>query len=171
MNEVRNITTLDTTEIDRLFNTCKDKILEGTMRLVSGDKETEAHDWLTSDLLSLLGQPDAAVFGYYKNNVLCWVRYGSIEDGILRQSYYLAGADSEGSREYLYSQEFFNALNSYYRANYSGLLSWSIKDSSTSTYESNVVQPMLYDLAATYETEEVRDLDDTHTLIQHSISF
>gem|GEM_PF-6432813 len=172
MNEVRNITALETSEIDILFNACKDKILEGTMRLVTDSRETEAHDWLTSDLLySLESDSNAVVFGYFKDNVLCWIRYGIVTDGVLRQSYYLAGIDFEGSRNYLYSQDFFDALESYYRTNYTEVLSWTLKDCSTYTYELNTVTPMLYDSASAYTSEEVQDLDDSHTLIQHSMSF
>lgn len=169
---VKQITSITSDDINRLFDASRNKILEGTMPFNGELTDYQARAWITSDIQTILVDEIGVLFGYYKNAHLCFIRYALVTDGVLEQSYYLAGNDAEGSRAYLYSQEFADALKAYYQANFTSVDSWAIAGQSTATYEENVLKPNLYETAGvSYVKEDLTDPASNITYEKRTITF
>ena len=169
---VKEITSITPDDINRLFDASRNKVLEGTIPFDGELTDYQARTWLTSDIQTILVDEIGVLFGYYKDDHLCFVRYGIVNDGVLEQSYYLAGNDAEGSRAYLYSQEFADALKAYYQANFTAVDSWAIAGKSTATYEEDVLKPNLYETAGvSYVKEDLTDPVSNITYEKRTITF
>jgi hypothetical protein len=95
-----------------------------------------------------------------------------VTDGVLEQSYYLAGNDADGSRAYLYSQEFADALKAYYQANFTAVDSWAIAGKSTAAFEEGVLKPNLYETGGVaYVKEDFTDEVTNITYEKRTITF
>ena len=155
---VRKLTSVSSDDITRLFGDCKSKILEGTLPFEGEPTEANAEVYFSIGIPNALAMPQCEVFGYFKDDYLCFIRYALVTDGVLEQSNYLAGNDAEGSRAYLYSQEFADALKAYYQANFTAVDSWAIAGKSTAAFEENVLKPNLYETeGVTYVKEDLTD--------------
>lgn len=155
---VRKLTSVSSEDITRLFEDCKSKILEGTLPFEGEPTEANAEVYFSIGIPNALAMPQCEVFGYFKDDYLCFIRYALVTDGVLEQSNYLAGNDAEGSRAYLYSQEFADALKAYYQANFTAVDSWAIAGKSTAAFEENVLKPNLYETeGVTYVKEDLTD--------------
>ena len=171
-HSVRKLTSVSSNDITRLFEDCKSKILEGTLPFEGEPTEADAEVYFSIGIPNALAMPQCEVFGYFKDDYLCFIRYALVTDGVLEQSYYLAGNDAEGSRAYLYSQEFADALKAYYQANFTSVDSWAIAGQSTATYEENVLKPNLYETAGvSYVKEDLTDPVSDITYEKRTITF
>lgn len=169
---VKEITSITPDDINRLFDASRNKVLEGTIPFDGELTDYQARTWLTSDIQAILVDEIGVLFGYYKDDHLCFIRYAIVTDGVLEQSYYLAGNDADGSRAYLYSQEFADALKAYYQANFTAVDSWAIAGKSTATYEEDVLKPNLYETAGiTYVKEDLTDPVSNITYEKRTITF
>ena len=169
---VRKLTSVSSDDITRLFEDCKSKILEGTLPFEGAPTEADAQVYFSIGIPNVLAMPQGEVFGYFKDDHLCFIRYALVTDGVLEQSYYLAGNDAEGSRAYLYSQEFADALKAYYQANFTAVDSWAIAGKSTAVFEENVLKPNLYETAGiTYVKEDLTDPVSNITYEKRTITF
>lgn len=171
-HSVRKLTSVSSDDITRLFEDCKSKILEGTLPFEGEPTEANAEVYFSIGIPNALAMPQCEVFGYFKDDYLCFIRYALVTDGVLEQSNYLAGNDAEGSRAYLYSQEFADALKEYYQANFTAVDSWAIAGQSTATYEENVLKPNLYETAGvSYVKEDLTDPASNITYEKRTITF
>ncbi len=171
-HSVRKLTSVSSDDITRLFEDCKTKILEGTLPFDGTPTEADAAVYFNIGIPNVLALPQGEVFGYFKDDHLCFIRYALVTDGVLEQSYYLAGNDAEGSRAYLYSQEFADALKAYYQANFTSVDSWAIAGKSTATYEEDVLKPNLYETAGvSYVKEDLTDPVSNITYEKRTITF
>lgn len=171
-HSVRKLTSVSSNDITRLFEDCKSKILEGTLPFEGEPTEANAEVYFSIGIPNALAMPQCEVFGYFKDDYLCFIRYALVTDGVLEQSNYLAGNDAEGSRAYLYSQEFADALKAYYQANFTAVDSWAIAGKSTAVFEENVLKPNLYETAGiTYVKEDLTDPVSNITYEKRTITF
>ena len=169
---VRKLTSVSSDDITRLFEDCKSKILEGTLPFEGEPTEANAEVYFSIGIPNALAMPQCEVFGYFKDDYLCFIRYALVTDGVLEQSNYLAGNDAEGSRAYLYSQEFADALKAYYQANFTAVDSWAIAGKSTAAFEEDVLKPNLYETAGiTYVKEDLTDPVSNITYEKRTITF
>jgi len=169
---VKEITSITPDDINRLFDASRNKVLEGTIPFDGELTDYQARTWLTSDIQTILVDEIGVLFGYYKDDHLCFVRYGVVNDGVLEQSYYLAGNDADGSRAYLYSQEFADALKTYYQANFTAVDSWAIAGKSTAAFEEDVLKPNLYEIeGVAYVKEDFTDEVTNITYEKRTITF
>ena len=171
-HSVRKLTSVSSDDITRLFEDCKSKILEGTLPFEGEPTEANAEVYFSIGIPNALAMPQCEVFGYFKDDYLCFIRYALVTDGVLEQSNYLAGNDADGSRAYLYSQEFADALKAYYQANFTSVDSWAIAGKSTATYEENVLKPNLYETTGvSYVKEDLTDPVSNITYEKRTITF
>jgi hypothetical protein len=171
-HSVRKLTSVSSDDITRLFEDCKSKILEGTLPFEGEPTEADAEVYFSIGIPNALAMPQCEVFGYFKDDYLCFIRYALVTDGVLEQSNYLAGNDAEGSRAYLYSQEFADALKEYYQANFTAVDSWAIAGKSTAVFEEDVLKPNLYETEGiTYVKEDLTDPVSNITYEKRTITF
>jgi hypothetical protein len=169
---VRKLTSVSSDDITRLFEDCKSKILEGTLPFEGTPTEADAQVYFSIGIPNALAMPQGEVFGYFKDDHLCFIRYALVTDGVLEQSYYLAGNDADGSRAYLYSQEFADALKAYYQANFTAVDSWAIAGKSTAAFEEGVLKPNLYETGGVaYVKEDFTDEVTNITYEKRTITF
>ncbi len=138
----------------RLFEDSEAKIREGTLpqQALVGTTQHELFCTIRSEISKHITSGQA--IAYLKDGYLCWIGWGSIRPfrnvkaTAYNQKGFLAGQDSGGSRAYLYSADFWDALKEFHDLNYGvkykAVGSYLIKDSSAALFEKEVGTPNLY---------------------------
>ena len=138
----------------RLFEASEAKIREGTLPQIALVNTTQSELFLTirSEIKRHITSGQA--IAYYKDARLCWIGWGSIcpfrnvRATAYNQKGFIAGTDAEGSRAYLYSTDFWEALKAFhdtnYRTKYTAVGSYLIRGSSAALFEAQVGTPNLY---------------------------
>ena len=82
-HSVRKLTSVSSDDITRLFEDCKSKILEGTLPFEGEPTEANAEVYFSIGIPNALAMPQCEVFGYFKDDYLCFIRYALVTDGVL----------------------------------------------------------------------------------------
>tara|TARA_Y200000002_G_C22656625_1_gene653790 strand:+ start:391 stop:1005 length:615 start_codon:yes stop_codon:yes gene_type:complete len=152
------LTEIEDSDLRRLFDHSEAKAREGTVRKFDyyNKSSDEFYTTVKSTVLSYIAGVATSVIGYYKDDVLCWVGWGHTnslgkitKNTVFHNMGFLAGQDANGSRSWLYSDDFWKALKSFHDSNsvgkYIGIAGYDVKGSTAAEFSDNVICPKLYE--------------------------